>query len=278
MHAQIASPIARVPFHFARQGIPLVMVLVEVNGQGPFEFIVDTGNGLDAVAISPELAEALGMKTAMQTFETPFPLGFSKTMSRGSIESLALGGLRLGGMDVAVLPALSELGQKIGARIDGNIGYHFLKDYALVLDFAESTLTLTHEESEGPSTPIAIGPEKPLILIDVTVNGVPLRFALDTGASYNCLSRDAAGRLDLSLGAEFSVNGSADDRAAICRLDSLTVAGQTQEGVGIAAVDFLGPLSEAIGERVDGVLGFTFWSKYRLTVDYPRKRLFLAAP
>lgn len=276
MNVQVARPDTEIGFHYLNERIPLLMVHARVNGQGPFEVILDTGNGLEAIALSPEVAEELGIVTHTETVEARFPIGLSKSLSLGSIDSFEIGDLRNDEMDAGILPALSELSQQLKAPIHGNIGFHFLKEYVVRLDFGRFTLTLSHEAATGLSTPIHIGQEKPLIIIDVEANGKPLHFVLDTGASYNCISLGAAAELDLTLGTEFSVNGSATDKAYMCRLASLTAAGQTQNEVKIAAVDFLGDLSDVAGMQIDGVLGHSFWSQYLLTIDYPRKRLFLA--
>jgi len=271
----VRTPDIEIPFRYLRQGAPILMLEASVNGQGPFDFILDTGNGLEAIAISPELAGKLGITTVEKFIESRFPVGLSKSLSMGFIEEFEIGGFRTGGRDVGVLAALSELGEKLNARIDGNIGFHFLKDYALTLDFQRSVLTLSVDEPVGPSMPIEVRKEDPLILLDVQANGTPMTFVLDTGASYNCISLPAACTLNLELGKTFAVNGSDADVAYMCKLETLSVAGQTQHSVGLAAVGFLEDLSDAMGIAIDGVLGHTFWSKYRLTIDYLRNRLFL---
>jgi hypothetical protein len=36
---------------------------------------------------------------------------------------------------------------------------------------------------------------------------------------------------------------------------------------------FLTPLSEVVGTKLDGILGFNFLEKFRVTLDYPATRL-----
>lgn len=265
-----------IPFHYAREGVPLIMIPAMINGEGPFEFIVDSGNGLLAAALSPEIAARLNLELREEVVESKFPIGFSKQVSMGNIESLEVGDIRNGQMEVGVLPALTELSKMISAPIDGNFGYPFLSKYTLGLDFERRELTLSPNEADGPWTPFHIGQAKPLIVVDAAANGRPLRFVLDTGASYSCLSISAAERLKLELGAEFPVNGSATDRARKATLQSLEVCGMSQSDAGVAVAAFVDDLDEVVGEPVDGVLGHSFWSKYRLAIDYPRGRLHLA--
>jgi hypothetical protein len=44
------------------------------------------------------------------------------------------------------------------------------------------------------------------------------------------------------------------------------------------AADFVQQLSQKLKTPIDGVLGFNFWSKYRVTIDYPNRRLILDEP
>jgi len=54
----IAVESSRVKFHLAGGAQPLILLPVSVNGQGPFEFILDTGAGTSL--LSPELAQKIG--------------------------------------------------------------------------------------------------------------------------------------------------------------------------------------------------------------------------
>lgn len=265
-----------VPFHYVKQGGHLIMVKAKVNGQGPFDFIVDTGNGSPyGIMVSPSIVKRLDISTQEITTDSGFPIGLSKTFSVGKIESFELGEISAGNQDVVGADALAELAERIGAPIDGNLGYGFFKDYTLTFDFERSTLRLSRDRVKGRATPIQIGKGKPLIRIAVKANGTTLHFVLDTGASRTCISPAAAKELGLDLGEELRVNKSNDHIAHMSKLTTLTVAGKTQRDVGIVVAGFVTDLEQAIGTRVDGVLGHNFWSKYRLTIDYPGKRLLL---
>jgi hypothetical protein len=271
-----ASPSSVVPFHYLRDGVPLIVVATYVDGVGPLDFVVDTGNGLDAVAISPAVATRTGIISEKRRVESKFPVGFSREVRMGRMSSFRIGEERLGPMEVAVLPALAELGERVQARVDGNIGYCFLQDYVVTIDAGRRELILARDPAKGHGVPFRLGSDKPLILADARVNGEELTFAFDTGASLCCIDREVAERLCLRPGATFSVNGSASDSGHIHLADTFEVAGRLHKGVSIAAVDFLGDLSRTVGERVDGIVGHNFWSRYRLTIDYPARRLILA--
>jgi hypothetical protein len=39
-----------IAFHMLRAGVPLITVPVHINGEGPFEFVLDTGNAAGKTA------------------------------------------------------------------------------------------------------------------------------------------------------------------------------------------------------------------------------------
>src|SRR5437588_7796416 len=58
--ATLSPKSAKVKFRLAGGAQPLILLPVEVNGAGPFEFILDTGAGTSLV--SPEVARAVDLK------------------------------------------------------------------------------------------------------------------------------------------------------------------------------------------------------------------------
>ena len=41
--------------------------------------------------------------------------------------------------------------------------------------------------------------------------------------------------------------------------------------------DFLGPIGQAVGTQVDGIVGYNFLRGFRVTIDYPAATLSLVA-
>lgn len=60
----------------------------------------------------------------------------------------------------------------------------------------------------------------------------------------------------------------------------LRAADVTESDATVAVIDLFGPVSQAAGRRIDGVLGCPFLRSCRLEIDYPARRLRLepAAP
>ena len=77
-----------VPCHLASAEAPIPMLEVQVNGEGPFQFILDTGNGEAAPLVSPSLVERLGLPTQAGKD--------AQSLARVQLASLAVGPHRLG--------------------------------------------------------------------------------------------------------------------------------------------------------------------------------------
>ena len=127
-----------VPIRLASPAKPLLLVDVNANGRGPFQFAVDTGTSTSA--ISPEFAKQLGVQS--------LPAGTGTTggapvdFSAGMLESFQLGGAKIDNMPVVVADFFTMLNAAIGAKLDGIVGYNFLRNYKVMIDYPGETLTL----------------------------------------------------------------------------------------------------------------------------------------
>jgi hypothetical protein len=136
-------------------------------------------------------------------------------------------------------------------------------------------MTLSTARVEGSSAAMTIMEGAPLIQVQVLANGRPLKFVLDTGASSTCISLDAAERLVLARGQEIDINLSGDSKGYLTQLSTLAVGDAEVRNLTVVAADFMAGLSAELGITIDGILGHNFWSRYRMTIDYPGAALLL---
>jgi predicted aspartyl protease len=117
---------------------PLILVDVHANGRGPFQFAIDTGTS--TTAITPEVAKQLGVASS--------PIGPATTggaqveVRAGSLPSFQLGGAKIDNLGVVVADFFAMLSNAIGAKLDGIVGYNFLRHYKVALDYPNETLSL----------------------------------------------------------------------------------------------------------------------------------------
>ncbi|WP_240911105.1 PDZ domain-containing protein [Paludisphaera soli] len=101
----------------------------------------------------------------------------------------------------------------------------------------------------------------------------PYRLIFDLGAPITLLSNKAAegsGTVDANAPKSFlfSMRGEAE-------VAKLQVGSLTAEKLPVVVFDHpaLGVLSQVLGEPIDGIIGFTFFARYRTTIDYQKDEM-----
>jgi predicted aspartyl protease len=263
-------------FRLAGGAQPLILLPVNVNGDGPFQFILDTGAGTSL--LSSDLAKQLGVKV----------IGSKEGQSAGGkvsvllarVDSLAVGETMLDDVDLGIVD-LVHIGKTIGAQIDGDLGYNFLRHFRVTIDYRGAEIRLDDSNrveyfSRIPQTEVPMrlaGPAKPLILIDVYANGRgPFQFAIDTGTSTTAITPELAMKIAVDSrlvgpvttgGAHLEVNAG--------KLTSFQVGGARLDNVDVIVASFFEGLSNAVGAKLDGIVGYNFLRNYKVVIDYPNQ-------
>ncbi len=127
-----------ITFRLAGGAQPLIVLPVFVNDRGPFAFILDTGASLCIVTRS--LASEVGI-VALATQQGHGGAG-QVSLGIGSADSIALGHARANGVRVGITDELLRIAATIGERVDGALGYEFLREFRLTLDYQCQTVEL----------------------------------------------------------------------------------------------------------------------------------------
>ncbi len=113
-----------------------MVVRATINGEGPFELIFDVGAPI--TLLSNNAAEASG------TVKANAPRSFLFSM-RGEAEvaKFEVGELKAKDLPVIVLdhPLLKAMGQMLGRKLDGIMGYTFFARYRTTIDYKARTMT-----------------------------------------------------------------------------------------------------------------------------------------
>ena len=282
--ATLSPGSAKAKFRLAGGAQPLILLPVEVNGEGPFEFILDTGAGTSL--LSSELGQTLGIKILAS--KEGQSAGGAVSVSLAKVSSLAVASAKLDDVDVGLVD-LSHIGKTVGAKIDGDLGYNFLKHFRITLDYCKSEIRLDDPrrfELAGQSAAVTqvgmrlASPAKPLILVDVYANGRgPFQFAIDTGTSTTAITPELAKQLDVAsspIGAVTTGSAHVDVTAGV--LQSFQVGGARIDNLAVIVADFFAMLSNAIGAKLDGIVGYNFLRNYKVALDYPNETLSLLTP
>jgi predicted aspartyl protease len=265
----------QIPFRFAREDAPLVLVRARLGDRIDAELIVDTGNGAPLpILITPTLAAELGLQ-ATETIST-----HGATIDCIRLPRLVLGELVQNQVQAGVLQAIEDIGAKLGVRIDGNIGRTFLEGKRLRIDYANRLLGISPGGGKSAGgIPFESTAQGSLVVIRARVNGHgPFPFVVDTGASATVLSPTLAGRLGLSgeVGETMGVMGGLD--AQVVTLESLEAGGKTLKGVSAAVIDIFDYTSQGAGTQVEGIIGHTFLKEFVVEFDYEERTLTFVSP
>ena len=114
------------------------MVPTMVNEAGPFPFAIDTGAW--RTVISPGLATRLGIES---TVSAPMMGGGGRIpASAGRVDALEVGNARVENLTVMVADFLVALSGAIDTPLEGIIGYNFLSEFTVTIDYPRETLRM----------------------------------------------------------------------------------------------------------------------------------------
>ncbi|GIL38394.1 retroviral-like aspartic protease family protein [Roseiterribacter gracilis] len=157
-------------------------VPARVNGQGPFDFLVDTA--AERSVLSVELAHRLGL----QTNRTARLHGIAGVESVDTVlvNELAIGGLRSANLEPLTLPW-----QRL--EMDGVLGLDVLQERCVVLDFNGRTLTVAPSRwaqiganaVRGEATVKGLSRLGRLTFVDCYVDGTRVHAFVDSGAQWS---------------------------------------------------------------------------------------------
>jgi predicted aspartyl protease len=256
----------------------LVKVPVQVNGQGPFTFDMDTG--ASTTTLSDRLAKKLDIETYEDSRDDARGVGGSVSTRFAIIERMSIGNLVFENEEVYVLDLDTLLG---GCGIhDGVLGHSTIKNCTLSLSYQNRRLKmqtghspLNKTEQKHAWCPFEYIEGSHLLQIPVKINNQgPFGFVIDTGAGSSVITPELADLLNLK---RQPINGIArgiggDIKLELAYLDQFSFDSFEQEGMQVAVVDLasVSPRGRLIEH---GIIGFDILRQLELVIDYPTKQL-----
>lgn len=166
----------------ARSKFEHLLAPVHINGQGPFNFILDTGANVSCVsgALAERLALVQGAPAQVHTM-----VGV-RTRPSVIIDQLAIGDRNRTGVRAPSLPAL-------GSKIDGILGVDWLNGQRLVLDFKKRSIEITASKRESSAENRVIVPARrrfgQLTIVDADLSGRRISAMIDSGSQATLCNR-----------------------------------------------------------------------------------------
>jgi len=127
-------------FRLASKSKPIIILKAEVNGGKPLDFALDTG--ASTTVLSTQTAKQLGIniKTLPKEKECCGCSG-NKTQARlASVKSIRIGDAEAKEIEVAIMD-LTNISRAVGTKLAGIIGYTFMKDYRVVVDYPNKKIS-----------------------------------------------------------------------------------------------------------------------------------------
>jgi predicted aspartyl protease len=252
----LAEPI---PFTLKR-GVPEIEVTI--NDSIKASFIIDTG--ADQVYIDKTFAEEHGLLSGGKMPMRP-TVGVEEATEAFQIflRSLMIGDERHNIVNSVVieLPVLARDSSR--GLPNGVLGYSFLKDRLLQLNYVDSTLEFLNQDSTQQNQKAAAVPfnrNRHLIIVNAIINdSTGADLILDTGASYTIFSPALADKLNLP------------DTSFVAKINLGNRV--TSSNVKVLVRDISALEDPLRAENVNGVLGTTFLQGRRLVIDYGNDQL-----
>ena len=274
-----------------RQSIPfksiknLIVIPVLINGNGPYDFILDTGVGpmiiTDPYILDPldfnalKKIEISGLGT--DTVEAYVSQSVSAQIGRAEISNIPT---------VVLKDDLFNLSGYLGQKIYGIIGFSFFNSFVVDIRYSQSRLIIYGDEAKikfrGERVPLEIYNQRPYVLAEVAVSDsvkVTAKFLIDTGASH-ALSMETwdngsfpmpEKRISASLG--MSLSGRI--KGNVGRITSLNFGGYVFKDIVAGFPNYKTIIAKIAGSKRNGNLGAELLRRFDLQFDYANSGVYL---
>jgi predicted aspartyl protease len=266
--AVVHAPDNPAPIRF-RKSLNLIFTGIKIDGKGPYEFAIDTG--ATQTVISEKLASELQLLPIAST--VVFGIG-----GVGKVETKIYKMKELAAGDVTVknVPVGTFNDPLISQFADGILGTSIFSDFKVTIDYPAGQLLLSRK-----AAPVPAGAEvlpvwffSNLLLLPLDVNGKRGNFIIDTGAVTTVLSHSMAAELGVNENTpgakiDLGIAGVGGFEGVVLKIPNVTfkTPKNTEVFPQVVAID-LKQISKMIGTEVAGILGYDFFSDYKLTLDY----------
>jgi len=259
----------------------IILVRMQVNNSKPLKFIFDTGASI--TFLSSKRVTELGLKSSGQA---------SGEATGGSITTSIIRGvsLKVPGAEVSnQIIAAMDFPTIPGFEYDGIIGYHFINQFVVEIDYQKKVMNLYSPRTfrysgKGETVPISFagGRKTPLVITKVMVEGrapIEAKVELDTGADGTVMLNSPAVRKHNLLAAmpaavQQSARGAGgEQQRVIGPVKAIQLGTFTFEKPPIAlSLDTQG--GGAMDEN-EGLVGGELLRRFKLIIDYSRQRIIL---
>lgn len=257
--AELASPVVEVPMLEGR----LAIVEVQVDGQGPFRFGIDTG-AAGGARIDESFKEKLKLQVVGQAMA-----GDSSGKNRTPIDLVEIGKLSVG--DAVFTGVRAAVGDYSEIGVAGILGIGLFSEHLLTLDYPRRRVRIERGELPSADGQKILGFEMPLGIpsIRLRIGEVEMDAHIDSGNTRSEIVVPASlvGRLKLS--AEPVMIGKARTRFNEIEIRQAPLAGALVLG----SYELRDPRIDIVDLFPHGNLGHQFLQRFAVTIDAKSRRI-----
>lgn len=258
----------------------IIRMQVRVNNSKPLKFIFDTG--ASASGISSQRAAELGLKTQGQVSGSGTGGTFQASLIKGV--SLSVQGAEVSNQVIASFP----LRTPPGFEFDGVIGYDFINQFVVEIDYQNKIMNLYNPRTYAYSgkgevvTLLLAARRTPLVSTKIILEGrapVEAKLEVDTGADGTFVINSPLVKKQklteaISKAGQSNNNGAGgEQKLVVGRVKAMQFGrviidnppiGLSQDTEGSGASD-----------EDDGIIGGEIFRRFKVILDYSRKRMIL---
>lgn len=274
-----------IPFVDLQGGPALPVIEVTINGAGPFNALVDTGNATPYMALVSRTVheKAKLVPTGYEQAGLTVRQGESSqaSVSQALGNELTIRGRKWIDARLGIVENREHMAVLTnGAAIDVVLGAAFMAETVVAVDFQRRVIELDTKPLESGGLSFKLNYRQPLLIVDARINQSDnLPMAIDTGSTLTTVWTPVAQGAKLptsmptallsttAVASELLVNAQrfALDQAVRCNLT-------------VSVSDKVGDLGMATRQIVMGQIGTDILSAGRLVIDYPNQRMWFRVP
>lgn len=264
-----------------------MVIQLQINGKGPFNFILDTGVGLVLIS-DPNLIDSVKFQNLRSIYISGFGEGEKLSAFITPSVELRIGNTVAKNIPAAILKKdIFELSNYVGIPIHGLIGYEFFQSFVVRLNFSTSTITVFQPERayiprKGSRIPLSIEERKPYITTNIQLKSgkkLPVKLIIDTGAGHPVSLETMDGvpfelpderiRGNLGIGLTGPIDG------YIGRISSLQLGKYKLNNVIAAFPDYEDAASRVFSINRNGNMGLAIIKRFSVVFDYNRAAMYI---
>lgn len=205
--------------------------------------------------------------------------GHISNMDIINIKEFDFYGIKAYDTDLLVLD-LSHL--EIESPINGILGYEVFKDYDLIFDYENNTLTLIKpevtslyiEKFDSSKIEVPIEMTSHIAYVNGEINGIKIKLGIDTGAGVNMLWNDFFYKISENINdvKETNLKGAGKDtkQTSSGYVDKLIIGSKIFNNTYTIFNDML---HTNLNEQIDGLIGYEILSKQKTLLSYINKKM-----